>query len=411
MERTRFSLMVMVGALLVLPALAGCIGGGAGPDAGPAVTDGIDDASGGPEDAGAADGPTVLAFDAEAANATVEESGTFAVHEPFFPAGWLTDSAVRSFDITDMVPTGVPVHLNITLTHDTGHPAGAFGANELDVWIEADQATVYWISSAYAPGQIAMSRTVVRQGGSISVAVAAYAPVVESADGLDYTVRIDSAVRPAVVPTDVAPVEVALAPGQTVNARAPGGEFVGFGVYGPDDAFLDRTGGDGEAAYTVPDDAPAGDYVLGIWSPAPAVTLTTDAPDPQPMRALIRPVEWSEPTPYGGTGEETWSFDLDAPPLLVGLFFQDTGTSPYGGPALAPGEVAMDLTLPGGDAVSLRSACAPQDCVFIAAFGTGASVGIGITSDLVEAGTYQGAISSDVALGLEYGHYVAHYVR
>lgn len=392
--------------LVVMPVLAGCVGSSPS-DAAPAnASDPDTAASGGGGTPPSRSAAATLTFGSGANVSEVRwENGTYQPQETCNLTGCATGDYERTVDLTELVPAGVPVVVTMNLSYDSG---GVLGSTMIG-WIQGSDVTFYsydWDSPD--PGEIRVRVLVHRpSSGTLSAVLQAYWPQSDTEPSVDYTLRLASRADAGVVPPTV-PVSAALEPGQTLTADAAGDGPVAVRVYDPQDRYATRIAGDGQATWTVPDDAPSGRYVLVPPSGSAPVGLSVSGGNAPAMTALDATVEASEPRTYNGTGEISWSFDVEGHPLRVGVYLQDAWGSTTGfGPWVTAGPVNMEVAYPGGGSASGTFDCTP--CFSIGSFGT--AVASGIADEGLVPGTYTATVSSQGAAPFETGHYVVTYAR
>lgn len=419
-DRPRCALVLLIGILLAMPALAGCIGGDAGDDAaGPAGTadgDGAD--AGGADGAEAGDGFAVLTFDAEEAlDETRWFNGTYTPQETCLAGGYATGDAERAHDVADVLPAGRVVQLTVEMQYEPG--AVTFGQH-VQTWINSEDALFYrWTTPTWEIGRIVMDITVMRRSGSFEVVAFSFAPQGDTSTELDYTLRVDAQALPDRVPAGV-PVAAELSPGQTLTVHAYDEGEPSFTLFGPDDARLGTFADATAATYTVPDDGPAGAYVLVSGDTDLHLVLeaaegpdggdAADADEAAPLLPLGLEGESETVDVYDGTGEVTWEFDAADRLLGAGIFVRTRHAAAGVGPWTTTG-FDLQVTSPGGDTAEGGFPCTGCFGVspFLGWFSTGTGFGTGNPS--VVDGTYGASLASDAAAGFEYGHWTLRYAR
>lgn len=417
-DRPHHALVLLIGLLLAMPALAGCIGGDAGDDAaGPAGTadgNGTDAGAGGAADAN--EGFAVLTFDADAPlDGTRWFNGTYAPQETCFVGGCVTGDAQRAHDVSDVLPEGRVVQLTVELEYQPG--AVTFGQH-VQVWISSEDALFYrWTTPTWEIGHVVMDITVMRRSGSFDVVTFSPGPQGDASTEIDYTLRVDAQAQPDRVPAGV-PVAAELSPGQTLTVHAYDEGEPSFTLFGPDDARLGTFSDATAATYEVPDDGPAGAYVLvGAVTDLHLVLEAADdadgpdaAVEPGPLAPLGLEGQGDIVEVYDGTGEVTWEFEAADRLLSAGIYVRTREAAAGVGPWATTG-FDLTLTAPGGGSASSTMSCI--GCLgaqpFLGWFSTATSFGIG--NPAVVDGTYGASLSSDAAAGFEYGHWVVRYVR
>lgn len=396
-----------VALLVVTVALGGCVGsgGGQGAPAGNASESSPgDDSSGTPTSADG--GPMTFA-----ANETVEETiwanDSFAPQETCNVVGCTTGAAFQTTEITDAVPAEVPATVHVTLTweEDTA-PLW----NEVSAWIGGEETAFYdyrWANPE--PGRVEVDVTVVRsRDGSLTVNAFGNRPQASADPSVPYSLRVDVAADPTRVPAGV-PVAAPLQPGDTVTAEPLGGETARIRVYGPNDTHLADISG-AAASFSVPEDGAAGSYVLVPSEIGANVTFHVDD-GPATMAPLGLSYDVGPYRTYNGTGEESWSFDVDGTPLRVGVSVRDVWStrSPTGdGPWVSTEPMTATITMPGGDSESGTMLCGVCFSLVGSYFdGMGTPLG----DQRLASGTYEVTVSSQAAAPFEYAEVVLTYVR
>lgn len=396
-----------VALLVVAVALAGCVGSGGG-SADPAenASNATDPGSPSPTPTGDASASR-LTFAGNGTNATVWANGSFAAQDTCNAGGCPRGTQTKTTEITDSVPAGVPTAINLTLTWQKD---AVPDWSEVSAWISASGGTFYeyrWNNPE--PGRVEVDVLVVRPAdGTVTANVFGGRPQADADPNVPYTLRVDVAARPGVVPAG-APVELSLAPGQTVTAEAGGDEPAAFRVYGPDDAAVAYVASDnGTASWTVPSNLTAGSYVLAnTWSSDVALTSGGNGT----LRALTIDYQVSEPSTYPATGSVQWKFDVSRDPIWVGIYVQNAWVQFVNAPSAMQGRINATVTLPGGTSSggSIECTLCIHSLPFLGA--TFMAFGTARASPGLVGGTYQAELTADAAAGYEYGHIVAHYVR
>ena len=281
--------------------------------------------------------------------ATLRFAGAAAVHEVVWANGTVeaqetcnlggcimgTEGAFHRTDLTDRLRAGTPSLLSVSLEW-TNAPV-EFGG--FDVLLEAPDSTVYGSRATLEPGHLE-AIAVLRPTGTVALVMAAFGPGGE-VPATDYTLRIGIDSEPEAVLPGV-PVAVALAAGDTLQARSYGGGEAAFLLYGPDDAFL----GEFDGERTLPANAPAGDYVAILPAGGPSGTLATDS-GADAMRAVpLRHEPGADlKAPPTGAGSADWS--VGGVPLALGFTVraaEDLAVTPL----MATSGLMVRLEGPGG---------------------------------------------------------------
>ncbi len=330
--------LALLFCLAVLSAfLAGCSGGGDGGGAPPAATDGP--ASGAPAMVTLKNGL------AGSVHHTVWANGTVAFQDTCNTGGCITDTsrAIRPTDITEHVPAGAPVRLEIELTYSP-NPVG-FGGFE--TWVQSEGGTYYAYDVDWELGH-ELVKVVFVPEGKVEVVMAAYGPGGEAPETpyeLRVTVDADNETLP-----DGVPVAVRLGPGATLEADA-GGAQVAFVLYGPDDQPVGRF----DDSTTLPEDAASGDYVVLLPNGQPAARLRTDSGAETmrllPLRAEMGPVG---DLPPNGAYDGSW--DVTGIPIGVGIAAYNLPSALGPSPIVSTG-FTMSLRGPGGFTLDSGNLC------------------------------------------------------
>lgn len=392
---------IIVAALLVSTA-AGCIGGDGGSDQ--LALDEAVSATGSGDELDAAGGWANLSFPAgEPVDETRWENGTFHVSEHSFPKGVATgilgeyDADRRVIDVTDMVPTGVPVILQAEIHAELGR-------GDVDLWLTAPEGEV-WASDYDTPyGGYSRIRSVIvhEAGGSLELNVRY--DEIDDSESFDYTLEITSRADPAVVPPGV-PVALELpGSGDTLEltpvegfalSDAPDG--LEAMLWGPDDTYLGRLAdAEDRTTFTVTDEAAAGEHVvMGVHdSPAFRVQVSSATGADGPLRPLIRSFTLGPGVETDDSPELTWTFELETAPIQVGIFTNATEVSDgLEARLIGPSETILESSIGG---------------LWIGAgFGWLSPVG----ADGLAAGTYEATVTYDHAVGgspIEANHVVGY---
>lgn len=391
---------IIVAALLTSTA-AGCIGGDAGSDQVEAA-----EAGGTVTGLEATEPPTTLSF---AAGGVVDETrwenGTFHVSEHSFPKGVATgilgeyDADRRVIDVTDMVPTGVPVILEAEIHAELGR-------GDLDLWLTAPEGEV-WARDYDTPygGYSRIRSLIVHEAGGPLELNVRYDEIDDS-QSFDYTLEITSRADPAVVPPGV-PVALELPAGGTLGL-GPVEEFalsdepdgLEAMLWGPDDTDLGRlSAADGSSTFTVADEAAGGEHVvMGVHdSPAFRIQVSSATETDASLRPLTQAFTMGPGVETDESPEVTWSFELETAPIQVGVFTNATEVSD-----------GLEVRLAGPSETILESSIG--GLWINAGFGWLSPMG----ADGLTAGTYEATVTYDHAVGaspIEANHVVVGYRR
>lgn len=394
---------IIVAALLVSTA-AGCVGGNE--DAGQVDLTEAVGAAGTGDDVGPAGGWTNLSFaSGETVDETRWENGTFHVREHSFPKGVATgivgeyDADRRVIDVTDMVPTGVPVIFQAEIHAELGR-------GDVDLWLTAPEGEV-WASDYDTPyGGYSRIRSVIvhETGGSLELNVRY--DEIDDSESFDYTLEITSRADPSVVPPGV-PVAVELPAGDTLEltpvegfALSDGPDGLEAMLWGPDDTYLGRlTEAEDRTTFTVAGEVAGGEHVVMAVHDSPAfrVQISNGTGTDAPLRPLTQSFYLGPGVETDDSSEVTWTFELEAAPIQVGIFTNATEVSDgLEARLVGPSETILESSIGG---------------LWIGAgFGWLSPVG----ADGLAAGTYEATVAYDNAVGvspIEANHVVVGYRR
>ncbi|MDX1611851.1 MAG: hypothetical protein R3185_05740, partial [Candidatus Thermoplasmatota archaeon] len=336
-----------VALLVLLAALTGCIGGDQvetqGSDASPTANLSSEGAT-----LPGTEAMPAGFLESEPLDAVRWENGSFHVTEHSYPKGMITgiageyDPDRRSFDISDMVPTGVPVTLTAEVNADLGE-------GDVDLWIQADPGAI-WSADYDTPygGYSRIEVTLVYTGQAPVEVVVRYDEIDDS-ESFDYTLSIRATHDPMVLPPGL-PVELALpGPASTVQVEAPDadGEAAAM-LFDPDDQLVERVDlSGGQATFELAEDAQAGDYVLFITESSGLSTVTVlGAEQPVSLTPTKQAIAYGEPV-SGSGGQASWTFEVPRAPLQAGIFWSHEGIA---------GDATGSLVTPAGEALHLATA-------------------------------------------------------
>lgn len=397
-------------AILVAAAFAGCVGSGSTPS-GDVVPENASDGDGGAPGAGGSQGATssALAFDTPPANATRWNNGTFDAQEAYVPFGLAQYVATGEIpgraviDITEHVPPGLPVRVQAEATYDSEATGIMFFALDGDGFethafdTEGEGSPDASTSEATAT----LDSTLVREdGGTVQVRLSYSTP--DPSPSVDYTFRVDVEADPAVA-TGNAPVAFPVDdPADPITLRpVVDGQTTGVTVWDADDETVALLQVSEPTEVPLPDDAPAGEYVL-LAHDHPGVAV--EVPGGGTLRALSTETTYTQgtsapATAEAATGSLSWSFNVSTVPVAVGIGIR-TGSN---GDDVVFSRAAGTVSSPDGGVFSFES------------FGTYVTDEETWTSDpggsALVPGTYQAEFSSDAAANVEVGQVVVEYVR
>lgn len=397
--------------VVVALALAGCVGSGSSPseDVAPETDGETGDGTGAPDDDPTDDAAETLRFEADPVSRTVWSNGTFQAQDACLPAGCVQGIATGEFpgrdviDLTSELPAGVPVRIQAMATYGSTYSGDMFFALDGEGFetytLETDGEGEY--DTATSEAVATLDSTIVRgTDGTVRVRLSYSTP--DPSPSVDYTFRAEVLADPSVAPGN-APVAFPVEdPSEPITLR-PAAPEQGTPVtlWGPDDRTVAQVDLSGPQQIELPDDAPAGEYVV-LADDHPGVAVST--PGGGTLRALDTGATYTsgttEPSNAGSaTGEMTWSFEIDTAPVAVGI-------------GIRPGPNADSVLFTGASG----TVSSPEGEVF--AFE---SVGTYLTDEeiwtsdlggsaLVE-GTYAASFSADAAANVEVGQVVVEYVR
>lgn len=406
--------MMLAGALVALmltAGLAGCIGSNSEPSAGSSDVEAQDaDGTAGLEgDASPGNETTTLDYDTGNETRTLWSNGSFAPQDACFPAGCPTGNAMRTVDITDIIPPEAPVNVSVAINYT----APEF-ISSMNAWFNLEDASLHEVTTRYQPGEVLLEGLIMRgEQGTVEATLQLNIPTPatepEPNHETDYTLQAKAQPEPNIVPSGL-PVELPLTPGENITAQAVDEDEIAFRVYDPDDDAIAHIETDnGTATWQVPHDLSEGDYVLAnTWTS----DITLQADTAGTLRGLLIEVDLSDPTSYEGSGEVEWSFDTRQDPLWAGIYVQTSGQDDDDGAFLTnswgvttSGFETM-LTLPDGGTSEGSWTC--NLCIHGSAF---AIFGPPMADPGLVAGTYDAYLSSEQSIEYEYGHAFATYVR
>lgn len=407
---TRWTIAPLLALLLVAPLLAGCIGSdprtdGTAPATGSTEANATRPQQGG--GTGASGQGSVVAFEGTPFTAVRWANGSFQTHQVVVgemegPAG--SDVDLDAVDVTDLVPRGVPVRLEVNLTYESD------GFAEVDVFLRGSD--LYGFEAGGEPGRRWMNATAVRLGDD-SVEVVANAERPSAGAETRYSLRIEVGLAPVDRIPEAAPVAVDV-PSQARLEVVPTDPDASIAVkaWDPEDTYLGRWVAEDGANLTLPLDA-GGEHVLFANASVHLVLRAPDGTpvaDPSPPRLLDRDFQPRDAhaLPPGGPSE-TFGFEVSRVPLSVLLFVQsgDRGSRP----ALAPTELAIEVRSPEGTVDTTGTTCGPGCLAFTA---TGGLFWVAFSSPgnpNLTAGEYTVTVEYEGSAGMEAQPATLSYVR
>lgn len=387
----RLGLLVAVGLALLF---AGCLGFS---DDGEEVDTTETDAAPAAQDPGDLDesigNATGLSFAGPSAIFTVAENGSFMAHEGAFVGGAFTGADTRSHDLTESVPSGAPVTLNVTITYE-----GEYSQLNGELVLEEVEVFEDHYYKDFDTNSIYMEATLARTGSGGSVVALVQADLTGASAERSYS--LEATIRShgdAVVPR--VPVSIPVTEdsgGFEIEPTSPSGSLPMMMLWGPED-YLGRLGG-GTGALSVdlgPAD-PTGRFVALVpptrepGGPAPTFEVVpvnaSQAPsDDLQVVGLEETIgEWHTVDPESSA---TWSFNRSTAPARAGLVIRPSGT--FGLGADPTGFLEGTLASPSGPVVD-------ESQPGIGFYGGQARAEwlSGIGQENLDAGTYEATVSA-----------------
>ncbi|MEA3137239.1 MAG: hypothetical protein QOC71_1520 [Thermoplasmata archaeon] len=365
--------IALVAALL----LAGCSskGGDQGPDVGILATD------------LQAGNVTQTVFPLEFAGGTREAelaiSETFAATDAcFLQFPQCVGPAERSYDLTPIIPSDVPVEMSIELDAD----------NNLNIEFQMEEAQFIQQSEEGNGGANRIDALLVRAAaGTVTLVITYEFPDPSAAQGFTLTGKVHTVTRSNVVPP-LLPVAIELGPGDIVNASGDGLEH--FVAYPPTGTPLRAL--QNPFSIQVPADGPKGVWYL-IGDADEAVRFT--GPNRTISARLLEIIE-TDPVDVASNADTTFTMDVPTQPLLVGIGLQSKRLNPPGffaGASLL-GDYQVSLRSPGNvQVISDGDACAPAMCEQSVLRGISADYPSDFLGEHLTPGTYSATISVETA--------------
>lgn len=403
----------------ILPLLAaamlattGCLGTGgedtATSDAEPLDPSASPQASGAGSDNGSGTdpGPSTLSFQGLEApvDATVWRNDTFPTTESCLGGGCVTSDHSHAIELTEEVPTGVPVRIEATLTYESSRTVpGPFPTNFLAVDVAAPGATVYATDTSSGPGNETL-RTLLVRSDQDEVRALVNATLTEPPEA-DYTLQLDVTARPQVVPGHV-PVAVPVRGSNaslTVEAPGTNENSTSARVWDPqDDVVATAEVIEPGDRWTTGPLEETGTFVVALGLPGSGARLIVPNGSAEPLRPLEVQTELGEPRSPGPDGTVRWEFTQERVPLRLGLYEQraDRTTTTAG----------MEGHLSGPDGTVLEVHTRPS-------LGIGSPQGVkstwhtGPVDAKVVSGDYQAVVEYNASVGMEVGSLTVDYVR
>lgn len=399
MGRAMGSRILMVAVAVLVAGFAGCV------SQPPTDEGGDEDENGTPGTIVTEDGKRFvpLRFEGEARNHTANFQGAFQAHETCPGPGCFTGEAFDRHDITDLLPTGQPVTLDIRFTHPVASGSGLTGGFHAFFWVNAEDATIYTGNWNQEPGEITASYVLVRHSGDILIEVHAVYPLLDP-EPLEYELGVEARSHVHEVPPGI-PVAVPLEAGGTLALESEGEALVL--AYDGDDRLLGRLAV-GPRVSLEADQNTTGAHVIvptGASDPVRLFVTTNDEQAPGALEPLGFVNTWGDERELEGTETNTWSFDVDDHPLIAGVVIRSQDEW------FMLNQWELELELPDGTTHATTAYCGP---------GCGGASGSNAyayalytplgTEGLVP-GTYTAHVTPDAAHGFTAQEFTVRYAR
>ncbi len=352
---------------------------------------------------------TVATFDAEPAQTTTWFNGTFAPHEVVVgqQAPEVANADEREHEITELIPEGVPVILDATITYEADDVA------TMDVFVRAPQ--IYTFEQEAGSGQQRV-RAVVGTVGDGPVAVVADADRPNAATETAYTLKVNMTVDPDVLPR-ATPVAIDVPAGAAaVELRPLGQAPMTSAAWGTQDARIGRneTAPGRPAVYLVQG---SGEHVI-LSNTTSLVRLLDPDGSPVPADGVLRPLAIAFETGEARQlppqpGSYTFEIERESEPLAAGLWI----TSAEGGqlPGVVTDGATFEIRSSSGPVATAEVDCEIECLAFgWLAGGQGSFfwfTGSPYAAENLTAGTYEVVASYDTAIAMEVAPVWAAYER
>jgi hypothetical protein len=225
------------------------------------------------------------------------------------------------FDITEHVPSGVPVVINATLHWNR---TGDIVTTDMTVWISVPDGTIYARQSTPTFNSPVHDQvTVLRQDSDATVTIARNDGGFGTPD-YEYSLRIEVRADASTVVPHV-PVELPVAAGDVVRLeRLDASRPLAGTLYAPGDQdfVFFRTDTDTHMA-SVPPEWPPGTPVLVLAADASPASLGSVNQTSGHLRPLPLETEFGQVHDASGTEPVEWTFNESAPPLGLAFYLRN----------------------------------------------------------------------------------------
>lgn len=331
-------------------------------------------------------------------------NGSFQPQETGIGGGFVTGAFVKEIDLGELVPAGVPTHMEVVVTMDAetvpfvGPTGRALPMNNGTTWYESQ-----WREPE--PGRFEMNGVLNRDAdGTFGIRLEAYTSGPDAPPEMDYSVYALATARPDVVPPGV-PVALELAANETIVFDAHGDTRSELLVYGPDDALVDRRIISGPEPWAVPLGA-GGEYVVLSVHGSAGLQISRTDDETGVLRALHLERHQGEPHEISPSTPVSWTFALDERPLRVLLSLVGPADEPW----VCSGPITLGLSSPQGAILDHSLECpAPTNVPFM--FDESWILGPDIGDRRMVPGSYEASVEPDLWYGYEVRHVVEHYRR
>lgn len=343
----------------------------------------------------------------EAFDEELRVEGSFEPQETGIGGGFFTGDFQARVDLSDLVPAGVPVRLDVSVQIDAEEVPLVGPTGRVDplsngtVWYERD-----WRSPEAGQGEL---EGVVKRGeeGSVGLLLEAYVPGHAEPPDVHYVVEARARAVPDEVPDGV-PVALMLEGNETVVFEAPGEGDSEVVVFSPDDEMVGRVRVLEEQEWTSPKGA-AGEFVVMASHGSGSLRIVRQVEpgqDPEGLRALGFEQEQGDPVDVVPMETTSWSFEVDRVPLRV----QVTLVGPDGDAWACYGTANVLLSSPQEQVLDRSVECpSPTNVPFLYEEAWTWTTRVG--DERVVSGTYEASVEADLLEGFQVHHLVQWYER
>ncbi len=344
---------ILICAFVACHLLAGCLGGDgddSSPDfAGPVVVESV------PMEEGGAAAEARAQAEAEPAPSATGTALGYPLDGDYYQRLWLNgsfsaaqgdtsgglctvESCNEYIDITDAIPTDVPVTVRLELRYDPGPIP--FRSGFMQAWFAGDYVRHHSPSHSALSGHVDTKQVVhVEPGQQLQVGLY-YGRSAEPGQDLEYTLSVTVEAASSRIPAGV-PTAFEAGPGTEVLLQAADNGGLAFVLYDPAGAVAGRNAGTGASRIILGPEADAGEYVLLLLQDSAPATLTGGkGGDLWPVGYRV---QLGDSVPVAPAGPSHATLTTSGSPVRVGYVIKaDTNAAPIGGRRWMPYTVLLE---------------------------------------------------------------------